>query len=80
MAGWAISQPLVTEINNETSLIERNGFGPISILDDTADGVCSSILLAGGIKFGNNVWADQAVDQAMIQELASFPISNGASQ
>ncbi|KAL7940643.1 hypothetical protein V8C42DRAFT_336948 [Trichoderma barbatum] len=64
LAGCAIGQTII---------------GPITSVDTSPNGVCSSILPAGGIRNGDVIWAKLAVDQALIQELTSFPIGNGAN-
>ncbi|KKO99727.1 hypothetical protein THAR02_08157 [Trichoderma harzianum] len=78
LAGCVICQSLIADIGNETSLVERDGFGPAFTVDTSQNGVCSSILPAGGIKSGNIIWANHGVDQAMIQELTAFPVGSGA--
>ncbi|KAJ4855582.1 hypothetical protein T069G_08950 [Trichoderma breve] len=79
LVGCVICQSLITDISNETSLVERDGFGPAFTVDTSQNGVCSSILPAGGIKSGNIIWANQGVDLAMIQELTAFPVGSGAT-
>ncbi|KAM6480842.1 hypothetical protein HDV62DRAFT_398726 [Trichoderma sp. SZMC 28011] len=79
LARCVICQSLMTDIGNETSLVERDGFGPAFTVDTSQNGVCSSILPAGGIKSGNIIWVNQGVDQAMIQELTAFPVGSGAT-
>lgn len=80
LVGCVICQSLLTDISNETSLVERDGFGPAFTVDTSQNGVCASILPAGGIKSGNIIWANQGVDLAMIQELTAFPVGSGASE
>ncbi|KAL7782732.1 hypothetical protein V8C43DRAFT_310033 [Trichoderma afarasin] len=79
LVGCVICQSLITDISNETSLVERDGFGPAFTVDTSQNGVCSSILPAGGIKSGNIIWTNQGVDLAMIQELTAFPVGSGAT-
>ncbi|KAL6797958.1 hypothetical protein J3E68DRAFT_425213 [Trichoderma sp. SZMC 28012] len=79
LVGCVICQSLLTDISNETSLVERDGFGPAFTVDTSQNGVCASILPAGGIKSGNIIWANQGVDLAMIQELTAFPVVSGAT-
>ncbi|KAL6808205.1 hypothetical protein J3E69DRAFT_378532 [Trichoderma sp. SZMC 28015] len=79
LVGCVICQSLITDISNETCLVERDGFGPAFTVDTSQNGVCSSILPAGGVKSGNIIWANQGVDLAMIQELTAFPVGSGAT-